>query len=223
MNRTSINFLCTIFLIVLAASILTPGAAFLSGVFSIFDNKTVPNAPEALNIASEDGHWPVTVLIDEPGQKIPALQYDLKDDSGQVIHTQIWNLSYMLPDKAISKTSRVLIGLCVLATIILYLVMAFKTIKFVIAINRKQVFDRRNIRRLAWIGGLLLAIALAQVVVGLIEDISVSNLNLTFDGYSLTSSWTIPWTELLLGLMALLMSQVWRRGCQLKEEQELTI
>lgn len=222
MNRTSINFLCTIFLIVLAASILTPGAAFLSGIFSIFDNKTVQNGP-AQNIASEDGHWPVTVLIDEPGKTIPALQYDLKDDSGQVIHTQIWNLSYMLPDKAISKTSKVMIGLCVLATIILYLVMAFKTIKFVMAINRKQVFDRRNIMRLAWIGGLLLAIALAQVVVGLIEDISVSNLKLTFDGYSLTSSWTIPWTELLLGLMALLMSQVWRRGCQLKEEHELTI
>lgn len=223
MNRTSINLLCSIFLVVLAASILTPAFALFSAFSEGIKDGMENNEIKELGTDDNRGTWPVTILIDEPTREIPALQNDMMADSGDTIHTHIRTMDYRLPDDRISTPSKIAVCVCAVATIIFYLIMAFKTIRFVVAINRKQVFDRRNIMRLTWIGILLLGIALSQVVIGLTEDYAVGSLGLTFGGYGLTSYWTIPWTELLLGLMALLMAQVWRRGCQLKEEQELTI
>lgn len=207
----------------MAASILTPAFALFAslseGIKDGMENKENSELSSDANL----GTWPVIILIDEPTREIPALQNDMVTDSGDSIHTHIRTMDYRMPDDRISTPSKIAVGVCAVAIFIFYLLMAFKTIRFVVAINRKQVFDRRNIMRLTWIGILLLGIALLQVVIGLIEDNAVSSLGLTLDGYGLTSYWTIPWTELLLGLMALLMAQVWRRGCQLKEDQELTI
>ena len=57
----------------------------------------------------------------------------------------------------------------------------------------------------------------------MIEDYMLSNLSLNLDGYTISSYWELPWDTMLLGLLALLMAQVWSYGLQLKEDQALTI
>ncbi len=56
-----------------------------------------------------------------------------------------------------------------------------------------------------------------------IEDYMFSQLGFTIPGYQLSTFWTIPWGSLLMGLLAMLMAQIWSRGLEMKEEQELTI
>lgn len=96
-------------------------------------------------------------------------------------------------------------------------------IKFIININKGYIFDNKNVKRLKRFSYYLISISVLKCVAGVIEDCLFSQLGLEMDGYSISSYWLLPWGTLLLGLLSLLMAQVWSRGIEMKEEQELTI
>lgn len=221
MNRTSINLLSSIFLIFLAAAVVVPGIGMYMGVVDGFKSEGLHAQNHSVD--SQDMGWPVLVTINTPNSEITALQKDIEADNGNVIHTHLRTAEYRLPAQAMGTGAKVISVTSALVFVICFCLMAFKTLRFVIAINRKHVFERSNIKRLNWIGKMLLGMAIAQIAVGIIEDNAVARLGLEVAGYGLTSFWTIPWTEFLLGLMSLLMAQIWQRGCQLHEEQQLTI
>lgn len=106
---------------------------------------------------------------------------------------------------------------------VLFVLLMIEFIKFIININRGEIFSDSNVVRLKRFAWYLISIALLNIAAGVIEDYIVAGMGLKLDGYYPTAYWMIPWANLLLGLVALLMSQIWSRGLEMKEEQELTI
>ncbi len=219
MNRTYINLLCILIIVVLAASVIVPSiamtAAFTYGFQEGLKDAGNPELEQTISNSS-----PISVVM--PNYELPTPNDSIKFDNGHTLPAYHQTMIIYVPDNRYSVTAQIGVAgfgiLCVIAAIIA----AIQVVKFVIKINKRIIFDRSNIRHLSIMGICLLSIAIMQILSGLIKEGVVAVLG-TSGGMSLTANWTIPWSNMLLGLLALLMAQIWRRGLQLKEEQELTI
>lgn len=95
-------------------------------------------------------------------------------------------------------------------------------LRLVIAINRSEIFSWNNVHRLRKVGTLLLLGFLLQgaqlwLLFHRLDDV------FAMQGYSLSLREAITLSNLLLGLVALIVAEVFAIGLKLKEEQELTI
>lgn len=115
-------------------------------------------------------------------------------------------------------TSFVYVGVLVL--VILALV---DFIRFIVAINRNHLFEHRNVRFLNRVGVYMLVVAALRIICGVVLEYVHAPFIPEFDGYDVALNWSLPVSEILIGLLALLMAQIWVRAIILKEEQELTI
>ncbi|MDR1161183.1 MAG: DUF2975 domain-containing protein [Tannerellaceae bacterium] len=153
---------------------------------------------------TSDRATPDTLMVynDKAGARMPV---KVEQVSVEVERMPL-SLYYMLP-----------LGLLVIAFIIVACVQFYKLI---ISVARSKIFEWSNVRRLRYIGGILIAFTLLDLVLGLLlilrakEYISVSGYHL---GKELDA---IP---LILGLFFLLVAEIFAKGLRLKEEQELTI
>lgn len=110
-----------------------------------------------------------------------------------------------------------------LAMIVVFIILIVKFVKFINNINKNKVFEKINVKLLKQMGLILLSMSIIQIVLLFSSKFIVSTLSLEIEGYSISSSMDFPWTVTLIGLVALLMAQVWAKGIQMREEQELTI
>jgi hypothetical protein len=116
------------------------------------------------------------------------------------------SLYYMLP-----------LGLLAVAFIIVACVQFFKLLA---SVGKSRIFEWDNVKRLRYIGGILVVLYLFDLILGALliqrakEYISVS-------GYHLDKDWSIG--PLIFGLFFLLIAEIFAKGLRLKEEQELTI
>ena len=95
-------------------------------------------------------------------------------------------------------------------------------IRIVVAVNRSDIFNWRNVRRLRRLGILLIV---GFVCVLLPEYLSLCSLREVFslEAYDLTLSDSVKVNNLLLGLIALIVAEIFAIGLKMKEEQDLTI
>lgn len=128
-----------------------------------------------------------------------------------------------IPDKKVNPLSSIVRLVVNLASIAIFIALIVELIKFVIVINKGHYFEIKNLRRLQRFGIYLLVLAFLECAGGICDDLIFSTLNLKLDGYLLSTYWSIPWGNTLMGLLALMLAQIWKKGISLKEEQELTI
>lgn len=173
----------------------------------------------------------------EPEEYLESIDVAFNPDLNTIIHGKdsvsmkngdqypvvITRASILLPsqrvDSSISWIPLTLYFLC----FILFILFVVQFIKFIININKGKIFDEKNVTRLKRFSYYLISIALLKCIGGITEDCLFENMGFDIDGYSLSSYWEIPWATLLLGLLSLLMAQVWGRGLEMKKENELTI
>ncbi|WP_455585649.1 DUF2975 domain-containing protein [Bacteroides sp.] len=95
-------------------------------------------------------------------------------------------------------------------------------VKLIIAINKSLIFNWKNVRRLRWLGSMLI---LNFICIALPAYISVYELSGVFSisGYSLNLSCLVSKLTLTLGLIALVVGEIFAIGLKMKEEQDLTI
>ncbi|MEG1563020.1 MAG: DUF2975 domain-containing protein [Bacteroides sp.] len=104
-------------------------------------------------------------------------------------------------------------------TLILALVLF---VKLIISINKSDIFNWKNVRRLRKLGALLIltfffsALSICIMTYQLSESFSLK-------GYSFNTSELIPTLTLILGLISLIVAEVFAIGLRIKEEQDLTI
>ena len=87
--------------------------------------------------------------------------------------------------------------------------------KLIIAINKSRIFDWKNVRRLRWLG----AILILNFICSAYELSGVFSIS----GYSVNLSGLVSKLTLVLGLVALIVGEVFAIGLKMKEEQDLTI
>ena len=109
---------------------------------------------------------------------------------------------------------------------LLYLVISIVAVvlfvKFIISINRSCIFEWVNVRRLRWMGAALVLSFICSTVPFATAFYELSGV-FQVPGYSLTIYGAISSLTLVLGLMSLIVAEVFAIGLRMKEEQDLTI
>ena len=93
--------------------------------------------------------------------------------------------------------------------------------QLIVAINKSDIFNWKNVRRLRWLGVALLLNFISEAVPALMNDYELSSV-FSLSGYSMETS--IDSVMLvILGLVSLIVGEVFAIGLKMKEEQDLTI
>lgn len=95
-------------------------------------------------------------------------------------------------------------------------------IRFIIGINRNEVFAPRTIRRLRLIGWMFAIMCAGQLVSGLINLSTYSGIFMQH-GHTLNYIDFIPFDGLIFAVFLFIMAEVFTIGARMKEEQELTV
>lgn len=95
-------------------------------------------------------------------------------------------------------------------------------IRLIIAINKSKIFDWKNVRRLRWLGVILILNFICSALPAYISAYELSDV-FSIAGYSLNFSNLASKQTLVLGLVALIVGEIFAIGLRMKEEQDLTI
>jgi hypothetical protein len=103
---------------------------------------------------------------------------------------------------------------------ILIIIACVQFYKLIVSVAGSKIFEWSNVKRLRYIGGVLIALFLFEFITGMIFLLRVGEY-ISLPGYHLDSE--INAVLLISGLFLLLIAEIFAKGLRLKEEQELTI
>lgn len=218
--KKTINTLCITIICVIAASVIMPtyqlgyyfGAGFQAGW----------NAESQESLLKDNTPLSLAFIPDfDKLANVPDTIIDNK--SGDILPIALTQGALYVPDNKIPQWYTIIAIICELGLICTAITLLVKFIRLIININKDKIFEHTNVKLLRHIGLMLLIITLIQLTLGVTGEIVVETLPYQFTGYTYGSYWQLPWSNLLLGLVSLLMAQIWHRGIKMREEQELTI
>ena len=94
--------------------------------------------------------------------------------------------------------------------------------KLIVAINNSNIFSWKNVRRLRGLGAILILNFICDALPAYISAYELSGA-FSIPGYSLNLSGLVSKLTLTLGLVALIVGEIFAIGLRMKEEQDLTI
>lgn len=224
MKKTTIYLLSIIIIAVVAASVLGPAyqmvkfgasgfeAGFEAGVKADNTDADFPEIGEPVNVK----FTPEVSTLMNPRDSIIF-------DNGSKLPLVIDQVAVILPAERIPSWYTFTTIICYPLQIVLLALLIWRFIKFIINISREKIFVRQNVKLLRQFSFLLLTIALLEILGNIANGCLFNSFHFEMEGYELSAFSTIPWGNLLLGLIGLLMAQVWSRGIEIREEHELTI
>lgn len=221
MKKISINILCVLLIVILSASVLFS----LWGMASSFMQGFSDGWSSKQSEYHETG-VPVPVVIDHSNNDITditASPDSLLLDSGKVVHCYP-KVEYLVVEDS-DASGYLLIAEVILGfiTLVLLVFLIIQFIRFVININRGEIFVEKNIRILYRFSIYLLCISVAEILSGLGYDFFLSSEHLSVNGSVLQAYWAIPWGDLLFALLSLLIAKIWKQGMDMEEEHKLII
>lgn len=227
--KKRLNLLCAIVLLVLGWSVVETGYYLIVGASEGFRQGW--NYAEAEEKAKETGQpMPERLRMMQHTKYISLLPPILSGHEADMLPDSVYNerthrylpaayASLAVSIEAGSPWARGLLGLLVLTASIWALVVF---IRLVISINRSDIFTWRNVRRLRRLGVLLVA-AFACSWLSDWTEVQALREVLSIPHYELTMAGSVDRINLLLGLCALIVAEIFAIGLRMKEEQDLTI
>lgn len=94
-------------------------------------------------------------------------------------------------------------------------------VKLIISINKSEIFNWKNIRRLRWLGVALLLTFTCQAIPALMNDYELASV-FSLSNYIMKTS-VESVILVILGLVSFIVADVFALGLKMKEEQDLTI
>lgn len=216
--KTRLNIFCALILLCLSCSIMQVGYFFVAGFQAGY--KSVPGEMEveATRIANmktvdmipnlmDHAHlMQDSILNEKTGQYIPAL-YSLMAVSVKT-ETPIWQYG------ARTFLSFLLIG-CYVGAIYFF-------IRLIVAVNKEEIFNWNNVHRLRKLGIMLILCYICNFGAGYLSYYDISQaFNSSLYSYNAIQAGQA--STLVLGLVALLVAEIFAIGLRMKEEQDLTI
>lgn len=217
MNKTLINLLSIVIICIISATVLLPLATISAGFVSGFNSGYSDNNSSIINNSPIE----IVMVPDEETYLNPTDTIYLEDGNKYASISK--SLTLMVPDAKVSRTGVAVSMIAYALNFIALIFMVTYFIKFIVAINKGEIFSKENVKRLRAVACFLFIMSLFSIISGISDEITLSRLNLEFKGFEIGPNWVIPWSDILLGSLSLLMAQVWDRGIKLREEQELTI
>jgi hypothetical protein len=166
-----------------------------------------------LPIDAEDTQRSMPVEVSEPDFRVTAQVGSVKifletDDFG----TSIYSFG--------EKFARGIITILKLSCLVLIFIFL---IRFLNACEKGQIFTRKNIRRIRFSGLALLILPILKICY-LKIDASVYSKLIKIEGYEISQSFTmINYSFIIVGIVALLVAELFRISKDMQEEQSLTV
>lgn len=218
-NKTSIYILSILVLIVLGLSVILPS------------HQLIKLSWEGFSVGFETGWTGKDDMIDGtllPLKFTPTTQTMIHPtdsiifDDGMKVPIVVDSVAVLVPDAKLPSWTiwTMLITplqFCLLAIIL------WKFLRFILNVSKSRIFVDQNVRYLRQISFALIAIAFVQLIGGLLQDYLFGLFSFAGEGYDISALWDFPWSNLLIGVVALLLAQVWAYGIKIKQDQELTI
>lgn len=213
--KKRLNILCLLIILILLVSVSING--YYSGLGAKLGIESVQEMDKKGKLDMSANMHAVGLL--------PTIDNFLADSlynekTGEYVH-----VSYMqaiVSVKTESGTLHLIANLLLLVSFIAAIAAVVFFFKFIIAVNRSEIFIWANVSRLRWTGGLLIIAFLGSLLPMIETSFTVSNL-LQLKGYDLYFTDLVSVTSLLLGVLAYVVAEVFAIGIKMKEEQELTI
>ena len=168
--------------------------------------KYISLLPEHLSKLGDNGLFQDSVYNEKSGKYVPVsfssmmLSVDTKSTASEQVAFSLLNLVH--------------IGVCIWAIILF--------IRLVISINKSDIFNWKNVRRLRFLGAALIVGFCTAFLPAYLTYRSVGEV-FSVRGYELDLSDMVNTTTLVLGISTLIVAEVFAIGLKMKEEQDLTI
>lgn len=217
--KKRLNILCVIVLLVLSYSVLETtyyvGMGVVTGFRKGFNEAVDKKEKENL------GNMQVVQLMPEDLSNVFFTDSVYNEKSGAYVPVSYGQLivSVDTSQDILSKISSALLSLLNFVVMI-WAVVLF--IRLIAAINRSDIFNWKNVRRLRSMGTLLVVSFGCSLFGAYLTLHSVEKV-FAVPGYSLSMMDMVHITSLVLGLSALIVAEVFAIGLKMKEEQDLTI
>ena len=220
--KRRLNILCLIVILVLSYSVLEMGYGFfigaklgaesvaekgpsLSAQKELWNMKYISLMPENFSTSGSD-IFQDSVYNEKSGEYVPATYASMIISVDT--HPAIWE---MITAKGLAFVQ---MGVYIWAIVLF--------IRLIISINKSDIFNWRNVRRLRRLGFALIISFCCALLTAYLTVYGVDEV-FSIHGYSLDISGVINTTMLGLGLCALIVGEVFAIGLKMKEEQDLTI
>lgn len=215
--KTKLNIFCLLIFAVIIVDILMATDLMFSGMVSGY--KSAKHTQEA-NIEGVDGYRVVSLIPDE----ITWRNAITLTDSATKKSYKAWPTQINLPiEESPSGTAGAILSVAIgLAIMVAGIITLVSFIRFVLNINRNNIFTRKNTRYLKRIGWCMIIIGLLATL-KYCNDIYAATQTFSLTGYSIDYAKAVYTGTILFGLFSLVMAESFSIGLKMKEEQELTI
>lgn len=211
--KRRLNILCLLVMLVISYSLIESLYYFSVGVNAGVEMSQTPEGiKQAMSmkpiavVPASFSQFPDSVYNEKTHAYVPALYSQL------VVSVPVQ-----------TGTAKMLINSLVqLFAIVLSVIAVIMFIQLIVSINRSRIFDWRNVRRLRWLGGALILHYLCMLIPLLMAGREVNEV-FVLRGYTLHQSDLASILTLVLGIVSLIVAEVFSIGLKMKEEQDLTI
>lgn len=214
--KKKLNIFCVVMFIILAAEACSLLGVFFHGVINGYT--AAMNEPQQKEILSKEtislSVLPVDMSHDnsfKATDKVTGKTYE------------VWPIHLMMIDDfergIAARTINVLAGLALVAAGIASIVIF---IRFIIGINRDEVFTFKTVRRLRFMGWMFLIMCIGQFADNIV-DANVVSAHFMQSGYMVNYTDFIPFDALIFAVFVFIIAEVFTIGIRMKEEQDLTV
>lgn len=148
---------------------------------------------------------PDTIINAQNNEKVPVMYTQMAVRTGKEV-----NYSYLI----ISSSCSLMNALLTISALIFFVML-------ILSINKSQIFEWKNVRRLRWLGSLLIMSFVFYLIPQVVNYWGLKEV-FALEHY-IIAPLALQTTDLLLGLGCLIVAETFAIGLKMKEEQELTI
>ncbi len=215
--KTKLNIFCLLIFAVIIVDILMATDLMFSGMVSGY--KSAKHTYET-NTESVDGYRVVSLIPNE----ITWRNAITITDSATNKSYKAWPTQINLPieESPSGITGRILSVIIGIAIMVAGIITLISFIRFVLNINRNNIFTRKNTKYLKRIGWSMIIIGLLATI-KYCNDVYAATQTFSLTGYTIGYSDAVYTGTILFGLFSLVMAESFSIGLKMKEEQELTI
>ncbi|ADQ80980.1 hypothetical protein Palpr_2851 [Paludibacter propionicigenes WB4] len=128
-----------------------------------------------------------------------------------------------LPDKTTTwLILKSFISVLTLIVLTLGIWVPFLLVKILRSLQKSEVFDRRNLKRINRIGLILLTIGLFDSLLKIV-NILLAELMIDLSNYNFSYANVVEFYPIIMGVVILIMNEILRISIEIKEEQDMTI
>ncbi len=160
-----------------------------------------------------------------PKENLFLFPEKMETEKREAVDTRFSKMKIVLPESSFEnahiKTMERMSGVIVFIMFLLYVVLPFRFFKMISLLQKGHFFDRQNVKLIRQIGFIMLAVYLGDYFFKYLSW----RINLAlfdFENYEIVQSGSDP-VLLVIGVVALLLAEVFARGVLLEEDRRLTI